>query len=452
MTTDPSRPPAADDFRWQGFFQHCQEPVFLLNRRRTVLFVNRAWETLTGMPLEQARGLVCRRRRDPRPDSPEHLLHTLAPPPEALDGRTTSVRRLVFGGSAGPRWWDITFVPFLSEKGVLGILGRITPVPTQGRPAAPLLPERLVALRHRWRQGFCLVSLDSSSPAMRRVAEQVRLACKSRPPVMVLGEPGTGKEWVARVIHQESGNRETAFVALDCGKLPSSALEAVLFGPTSLARAGAGTVYLKEPQRLPRELQARVVDMLDSAGDAAYGVRIIAGCDSDPAEEVSKGRLLADLHLGLSTLTIFVPPLRERLADLPLLVERMLARLCAEGEGTVQTLSAETLDVLRGHLWPGNLLELHTTLAEASKNADGQRIEVGELPWYLRNPPPPAERNVPLDTLLEQVERRLILLALRKARNNKTRAAEILAIWRPRLLRRMEALGIETPDSGEPDA
>jgi DNA-binding NtrC family response regulator len=139
------------------------------------------------------------------------------------------------------------------------------------------------------------------------------------------------------------------------------------------------------------------------------------------------------------------------MADLPTLVERMLVRL-ADSKLALKGLRAEALDVLRGHLWPGNLQELHTVLAEACHQAQGERIELNDLPWYLRNPAPPPERTLPLDTLLKQVERRLILLALQKARNNKTRAAEILAIWRPRLLRRMEALGIEGDQEGEPGA
>ena len=456
MAADPPVPPGADDFRWQGFFQRCEEPVFLLNSRRTILFVNRAWEALTGLPLAEARGLVCRRRREPRPNSPEILQHALAPPPEALAGKIACVRRLLSGGPAAPRWWDVTFFPFNGPQGLLGMLGRIVPVAGQQPVPAPLLPERLVALRQGFRQAYCLGSLDSESPALRRVAQQVRLACQTRSPVLVLGEPGSGKEWIARTLHQESSGREQVFAALDCGKLPASALEAVLFGPLLLARASVGTVYLKDPQHLPRELQARIADLLtaggpDAAGSQAPMPRFLAGCSGDPLADAQAGRLLPDLHFALSPLTILVPPLRERLADLPMLIERMLGRL-AERQPPIKGLSAEALDVLRGHLWPGNLQELHTVLAEACHQAQGERIELSDLPWYLRNPAPPPERNLPLDTLLEQVERRLILLALRKARNNKSRAAEILAIWRPRLLRRMEALGIDVEkEDGEPE-
>jgi len=452
MPADPSLPspdPPAEGFRWQGFFQRCHEPVFLLNGRRTLLFVNRAWEALTGVPLGEARGQVCRRRRDPRPDSLELLLNSLAPPPEALAGSPTRARRLIPGGAAGLRWWDVTFFPLRGTQGLLGILGRITAVAADVAAAMPLLPERLVAMRERIRQTYRLEVLDSELPAMRQVADQVRLASQTWAPVLLRGERGTGKEWIARTIHQESASRELAFAALDCGRLPPALLEAVLFGAAGPGRMGVGTLYLKEPQHLPRELQARLVDLLQSTTPATVpsaatpAPRILAGCRADPDEEVRAGRFLADLYFALSTLTISLPPLRERLAELPGLAERMLARLHVEDKRDVNRLSEEALDVLRSHLWPGNLQELHTVLAEACGRARGQQIGAGELPWYVRNLPPPPERTLPLDALLEQAERRLILLALRKARNNKTRAAEILAIWRPRLLRRMEALGIE---------
>jgi transcriptional regulator with AAA-type ATPase domain len=463
MAADQQRPSKRTEsagpvggLRWQGLFQRCQEPLFVLNRRRSLLFVNRAWEALTNISLADARGLVCRRRREPQLDSPDILQHALAPPPEALAGTPVRVRRLLPGGTAAPRWWDVTFFPLTGPQGLLAILGRISAVTPEGPLAYTVLPERLVALRERHRQCYGLENLASELPALRRVAEQVRLARQTQSPLLLLGEPGTGKQWVARTIHQEGPSREQGFATLDCGRLPAAALAAVLFGPARLTRwAGVGTLYLKDPARLPRELQARLLDLLDAnersvpEGAAELGPRILAGCNSDPAEEVRAGRLVAELHYALSPLTITLPPLRERLADLPTLVERMLGRLNADGDRQVTALTAEAWDVVRTFRWPGNLRELHAVLAEARGRAKAERIEPGDLPLYLRSPAATPERPLPLDTLLEQVERSLIVLALRKARNNKTRAAEILSIWRPRLSRRMEALGIGDQEEGD---
>jgi DNA-binding NtrC family response regulator len=425
----------------------------VLGGRRTLLFVNRAWESLTGVPLAQARGQVCRRRREPEPNTLEPLLHVLAPPSEALAGKTVRVRRLIPGTSTGPRWWDITFFPLAGDKGLRGILGRISPVSSDEPSPMPLLPERLGGLREKARQAYSLEAIDSDRPPQRRLAEQVRLAAATSIPVLLLGEPGCGKEWIARTIHQESGGRERAFAAVECGRLDVEVLEALLFGPGGLAWAGVGTVYLKEPQRLPRELQARLLDLVSSAsGDGGPGrQRFLAGSSADPAEEVRVGRWLHELHLALSTLTIALPPLRERMLELSPLVERILARLPEADDHGPKHASGEALEALQAHAWPGNLAELHAVLAEASRRAGADLIQPGDLPLYLRNPAPGPERNLPLDVLLEQVERRLILLALRKAGNNKTRAAEILAIWRPRLLRRMAALGIKEQKDEEPE-
>jgi DNA-binding NtrC family response regulator len=180
---------------------------------------------------------------------------------------------------------------------------------------------------------------------------------------------------------------------------------------------------------------------------------VIAGCSTDPAAEVRAGRLLEELRCALSTLVIDVPPLRQRLADLPRLVERLLEQILAADERRLQGLTPAAWDCLRAYPWPGNLRELRAALVGARAHAAGERIDVADLPAYLRlgaslgqTPGPAAERPLPLAQVLEQVERRLIQLALERARGNKSRAAELLSVWRPRLLRRMQALGLSSED------
>jgi transcriptional regulator with PAS, ATPase and Fis domain len=154
--------------------------------------------------------------------------------------------------------------------------------------------------------------------------------------------------------------------------------------------------------------------------------------------DVRGGRLVEEWFCWLSTLTIAVPPLRERLADLPGLVQRLLQR--AGSDRSITGLSEEAWEVLRGYSWPGNLRELYAVLADSCARCRGMVLQAADLPWYLRPAAPVVERKLPLDQLLEQVERRLIQIALATAKGNKSRAAEILGIWRPRLLRRIEAL------------
>jgi transcriptional regulator with PAS, ATPase and Fis domain len=444
-------PADADDFRWQALFQRSTDPVFVLSRRRRVLFVNRAWEALTGVPLAQARGLHCRHLRPTVPGNSSEavLAHALCPPPEALRGTTATARRVlpasaVTGGV--PRWWDIEFVPLREGDAVCGVLGRVTPLPPAAVPDAAALPEQVVALRRRAAGRYGMEWLASEVPAMRRLAEQVRLAAAVPTPALLVGEAGSGKETVARLIHNLSDRRERAFVALDCGRLPTAAVAELLLAPqTEAHRRAMGTVYFREPQRLPAELQRDLLTLF--AADGAP--RLLAGV-RNPSREKSQ-RLLPELWCALSVLVLRVPPLRERRADLAQLVERFLPR-AAPAEGAAIDLTPAAWESLRAYPWPGNLSELYVALASARAAAGAGPIDAGHLPGALRltqrladEPARELDRPLPLDRLLEEAERRLIQLALQRAKGKKRRAAELLGVPRPRLWRRMIALGLAEP-------
>jgi DNA-binding NtrC family response regulator len=320
------------------------------------------------------------------------------------------------------------------------------------------LPEDLVSLRASRVGRYRLDQLESQLPALRRVLDQVRLASQTRVAVLLAGEPGVGKQWVARTIHYQSAARETAFVPVDCAHLPSLVLAGVLFGPSGLVRSrgttdpaggSVGTLYLKEPARLPRELQDRLAEALADPDPARP--RIMAGSCVPLAEEVRAGRLLDDLYYALSPVILELPPLRERMAaDLAGLVDRFLDRLNGAGDPRIAGLTPEAWEVFYAYRWPGNLRELYDVLRGARARAAGDQIDVGDLPAYLRlvvnldqTPGAVPQRPLPLDQLLEEAERRLIQLALQKGKGNKMRAAELLAIEYPRLFRRIKALGIE---------
>jgi DNA-binding NtrC family response regulator len=440
---------SADDFRWQAFFRRSHDALFVLDRVRRVRWVNRAWEALTGLSAVEARNLYCTQRRPAVPGPVAAVLaHVLCPPPEVHHGQPSRARRLFPGEPAGRQWWDVEFFPLRGERGLLGVIGRVTVAAAPETPATAALSEKLLGLRERRRCGFA--QLASHLPGMRQVVEQARLAAQTRVPVLLVGEPGSGKHWLARTIHDQGPNREQTFVALDCGGLPPEALAAVLFGDGTLGRGvPAGTVYLADAAALPRDLQERVCAWLQEP----TAPRIIAACGPDPAADVGAGRLLEELYCALGTLTIALPPLRDRLADLPDLVQALLARANEGGEAQVVGLTKEALDLVHAYRWPGNLRELDEALRSARRHVRGERIDVAHLPAPLRlavrlqqTPDAAPEPPLPLDKLLEDAERRLILLALRRARGNRSKAAEILAIWRPRLLRRMEALGITEPE------
>lgn len=447
----------AKAFRWQAFFQRAADALFVLDRRRRLLFVNTAWETLTGMTAAQVHDLAGRR---PRPatadDTPEEILsHALTPPPEVLDGAAGRVRRLL----PGRGWWEVEFLPLLQEgeQGGYLLLGRIRAVSVVEAAGAAPLPERLVNLRRRHIERYSLAPWTSSLPSVRRLVEQVRLAAAVTAPVLLVGESGSGKRTLARTIHYLGPRREAACAVLDCEHVPPAAVAAVLFGEGGQPRPAA--VYLREPASLPRDVQQRLVEQIARAAtEKTSAPRILAGCVSSPELLVREGRLLEELACALATLVVETVPLRQRRADLPALVERLLERLGTGREARVTSLSADAWAIVRGYAWPGNLRELHDVLRDAGTRAAGGQIRAADLPAELRRalereqaPPRPPEPALPLEQLLEEAERRLIQLALRRARGRKALAARLLSIPRPRLWRRMLKLGIADPEGG-PDS
>lgn len=451
--SEPSKPtsdrlaPRTDVFRWQALLHHARDALFLLNQQRRILSVNAAWEELTGLRQHEVRGLACTRRPPAEPGTWDALLVALCPPPEVMEGRPGRVRRRLPAGQQALRWWDIDFLPIQDGRGRLRILGKVIPVAVEETTAPPPLPEKLVALREKLDVRFTLDQLGGNLLAMRRLIDQVRLASQSRSSFLLVGEPGSGKEWIARSIHHQGQQRQRYFAALDCSRLPAAALETALFGEGGiLHQPSCGTLYLKDVAALPRDLQSRVLDFMETN---PTGIRVAAGSRVDAGAEVRSGRFLDRFHCALSTLVIAVPPLRERLDDLPRLAETLLARLSVGAVRKVTGLTPAAVDKLRGYSWPANLRELYTVLASARERTQTEIIDAADLPAFLSletalrdTPGAKPEKVLALDSILETVEKRLIMLALKRAQGNKSRAAELLSIWRPRLLRRLENLGI----------
>jgi transcriptional regulator with PAS, ATPase and Fis domain len=448
MTEPEPTPPEKDEppvtaFRigWTAFFQRSTDPLFVLDRRRRVRFVNHAWEALTGWSAERAVGRRCTRRPTREPSA---LLAALAPPADVTAGAVGRIRRPVPPAKAGPPWWDVSFVPFRDDHGVVGYLGRIQPAGSPGPRAPAGVP---VFLRQRVAGRYGFDTLQSETAALRRVAEQARLAGQTRAPVWVTGPAGSGKRWLARVIHHQGVTREQVFLGLDCAGLPGPAVAAALFADPGLGRPERlGTLCLREPARLSRDLQLRLADWL--AEREPTGPRPVACSRRPPAEDVRAGRLLDDLYQSLAVVTVELPPLCDRLADLPALAERFLERARRPG-GAAAALTEEALGFLRSYDWPGNLRELGEVLAGAARTAEGGRITPGDLPASLRQaverdrvPRRPREPVLLLDDVLEQVELRLIRQAVALSGGNQAEAARRLGVWRQRLARRMKELGL----------
>jgi DNA-binding NtrC family response regulator len=407
----------------------------VLGKGRRLRFANTAWEKLTGLKLADAVGMVCSSRRHSSP-----LAAALAPTPEAQAGRTDLARRPAPHGRGGPPWWDVSFIPLAGAEGPLGIAGFISVVGESQPAVLRKLPPGLGGLREQHARAFTFDLFAGDSPASTHFLGQLRHASGSMAPVWLTGERGSGKETAARVIHHNGPQRDRAFFGLACSGLQPYLIESLLFGHGGLTGSNhLGTVYLKGPAALPRDMQSRLAEYF---GEAAAGTpRLICGSVRPAADEVAEGKLVPDFHTDLSVLQLRVPPLRERLAELPRIAAHLfpLARF-----------EPEVFEVLGVQPWPGNIREFRDVLAPAIEAAGSGPILREHMPYDMRSkagaaPPPVVPKPLTLDPLLEAVERRLVALAVERCQGNVSRAAELLGIQRNRLIRRMEALGLNRP-------
>jgi Sigma-54 interaction domain/Bacterial regulatory protein, Fis family/PAS fold len=442
--------PAADDLPvnhrlgWTAFLQRSADALFVLNRRRQIRFVNKAWEKLTGWSAARAHGLVCARRAKKRRTS---LGTALDPPAEVWDGTVARVRRPVPPARVGPPWWDITFFPLRDASGLLGVFGRIDPV---GGAAPPMTagPPAPVFLRQRAAARFTF-DLWPDDPPWPRLIAQARLAAQTRSPVLIHGPAGSGKLWLARTLHHQGVAAERTFLTLDVRGLPAEALTDLLFGPQALAQPDrVGTLYLRGAERLPRDLQLRLADWL-SERDPGTAPRVVAGCRLAPDEALRTGRLIEDFHQATAVTTIGLPALRDRPADLPDWTARVLRRLGDSAAGV--NLSLEVAELFAAYPWPGNLRELTEVLADCARRCPGKRLGMADLPTALRQSGPldraarpDADLPLNLEQFLERMERKLIELALARSGGRRERAAKLLSIPRAKLWRRLRDFGLES--------
>jgi len=313
------------------------------------------------------------------------------------------------------------------------------------------------------------------SPVMIGLYKEIARVAPTRSTVLIVGDSGTGKELVARSIHQHSTRSSGPFVAVNCGALTETLLEAELFGHVRGAFTGAvgdrkglweeatgGTLFLDEvgetspafQVKLLRALQESEIRRVGSSRSTQVDARVLAATNRNLEREVKTGKFREDLFYRLSVVTLRVPALSERRTDIPLLAERFLG-LVLDREGHKQlSLSEETVRTLVAYDWPGNVRELESAIEYAVLHARGNEIVPDDLPVKLQSDQVRSAARSPLSALfedlpaLDELERRYLLYVLEVAGGNRTRAAEILGIDRRTLYRMIERHNVDA-NNGE---
>jgi len=308
------------------------------------------------------------------------------------------------------------------------------------------------------------------SLAIRRVMRTIEEVAPSSAPVLIVGESGTGKELVARTIHELSARRDGPYVAVNCAAIPETLMESELFGHErgsftgadrrregSFEMANGGTLLLDEITEMKVELQAKLLRVIEDQKlrrvggtvEIALEVRLLAASNRNLAEATRLGRLREDLYYRLNVFTIELPPLRERLEDIAALVENFVAHFAAAIGKTVTGVDNESLEILRGHRWPGNVRQLRNVIERATIVAQGPLITAADLPADVRR----VNRKGPhfelrIGDSLDDLEREFIFRTLEFTNGNKVRAAEILGISLKTLYNRLgRYLGKERAES-----
>ncbi|HUB81036.1 MAG TPA: sigma-54 dependent transcriptional regulator [Bryobacteraceae bacterium] len=302
-----------------------------------------------------------------------------------------------------------------------------------------------------------LGELVGNSPPMMEIFSLIRQVAPTSASVLISGESGTGKELVARAIHMLSARRDGPFVAVNCAALPETLMESELFGHEKGSYTGAasrhegcfeqannGTLLLDEIGEMPIGTQAKLLRVIEESkvrrlggsSDIGISVRVLAATNRPPLQAVTDKHLREDLFYRLNVFHISLPPLRERLQDIPAIASALLVHLNQKHGCRVTGLSAEVLDWCSRAAWPGNVRELRNTLERAVIVAGEGEIQLSHLPGMgLSRPIAPVSQTVPADVLqmrvgrsMNEVEEAYLRLTLKHANNNKRRAAEMLGL------------------------
>ena len=443
---------------WKTIVDTIRDGIMVVDTTGSILSVNRALETITEYSHQELIGqkcsiLNCSIYNLAREKCGEHwclLFKTGA----------MNIRRCTIMKKSG------SYVPVLknacplqdSKGRVIGAVETITDISEIVEK-----DKQIAAIRRHLRSEDAFQGLIGASAPMQQVYSLIENAAQSDAPVIIFGESGTGKELVARAIHQLGERKKGAYVKVNCAALTESLLESELFGHVKGAYTGAykgrsgrfemaqgGDIFLDEIGDLPistqvkllRVLEEKVVERVGDSKPIPVDVRVISATNKKLSSLVETGAFRKDLYFRINVIPIQMPPLRERVEDIPLLAESFFLKLCIKSGKSIEGISNLALEVLRKYQWPGNVRELKSAFEYAFVTCQESLIQPHHLPPdILREEESSKDTDAEAPTKKE-IRKRQLIDALAQAKGNQSVAAEILGVSRVTVWNRMKRLGI----------
>jgi PAS domain S-box-containing protein len=377
--------------------------VFAPDRERTRLYANQTSLDYLGFTLEEWRNTDLREYM--YPGDWERV--TRETRDKVLSGLPHECEARFRGKDGNYRWFLMRLNPVRDEQGHVTRWYSANTDIDDRKQAEQRLQDENIALREEVDQASMFEEIVGSSPALRRVLSQVAKVAPTDSTVLILGETGTGKELIARAIHNRSKRSTRAFVRVNCAAIPQSLIASELFGHEKGAFTGAthrrlgrfelaheGTIFLDEVGELPAEtqiallrvLQEREVERVGGSQPIATDVRVLAATNRDLNAAVNSRSFRQDLFYRLNVFPIEIPLLRERSDDIPVLVEYLVERYAKKAGKRIVKISKKTLELFQAYAWPGNIRELQNVIERAVVLSDGDTFSVDES-WLERKPP-----------------------------------------------------------------
>jgi len=447
------------DGYWKTVVNTLRDGIMIVNTRGAIVSVNQAFEHITGYTREELIGKTC------------EILHCEACN-EAIAKGEGHWCTLYRSGKAEQRQCRIrrkdgTMIHTLKNAAILrdaegNMLGAVETLADLSEITEK--NNQLEAFRKQLHSEDEFHGIVGSSAPMQQVFDMIENAAGSDAPVIIYGESGTGKELVSRAIHDIGMRKKQPFVKVNCASLAESLLESELFGHVRGAYTGAykdrvgrfemankGDIFLDEIGDLPiptqtkllRVMEEKVVERVGSSSPIATDVRIISATNKDLMQLVEQGDYRKDFYFRINVIPIFLPPLRNRVSDIPLLAERFFQKMRLKSGKAIAGISKETMEILTNHSWPGNVRELKGAFEYAFVTCHEEMIQPCHLPETILRPkvtPIAPKRNA---FNVQEIEKQELLEVLERTGGNQSKAAEILGVSRVTIWNRMKRYGID---------